>query len=35
MTLVGCPREVTVTLARPLGNRVVLDRAGAPVMVKD
>jgi len=32
-TLVGHGREVTVTLDRPLGNRVVLDQVGAPVMV--
>lgn len=32
-TTVGYSREVTVTLARPLGNRVVLDQVGAPVMV--
>ncbi len=31
--LVGHPREVMVTLARPLGNRVLLDQSGAPVMV--
>lgn len=32
-TTVGKRREVSVTLARPLGNRVLLDEHGAPVMV--
>jgi len=32
-TLVGQRRQVSVTLARPLGNRVLLDEHGAPVMV--
>jgi hypothetical protein len=32
-TLVGYSREVTVTLDRPLGNRVLLDQVGAPVML--
>ena len=30
---VGKRREVSATLARPLGNRVLLDEHGAPVMV--
>ena len=32
-TLVGQTRQVSATLARPLGNRVLLDKHGAPVMV--
>ena len=32
-TMVGYAREVAVTLSRPLGNRVLLDQIGAPVMV--
>ena len=32
-SLVGFPRQVTVTLARPLGKRVLLDDVGGPVMV--
>jgi hypothetical protein len=32
-TTVGKRREVSATLARPLGNRVLLDEHGAPVMV--
>ena len=32
-TAVGVTRQVTVTLDRPLGNRVLLDDAGSPVMV--
>ena len=32
-TLVGQTRQVSATLARPLGNRVLLDEHGAPVMV--
>jgi hypothetical protein len=32
-TLAGQTRQVSATLARPLGNRVLLDEHGAPVMV--
>jgi len=32
-TAVGVTRQVTVTLERSLGNRVLLDEAGGPVMV--
>ena len=33
ISLKGYPRQVTVTLARPLGHRVLLDQVGSPVMV--
>jgi hypothetical protein len=32
-TLAGQTRQVSATLARPLGNRVLLDATGSPVMV--
>lgn len=32
-TLAGQTRQVSATLARPLGNPVLLDEHGAPVMV--
>jgi hypothetical protein len=32
-TAVGRTRQVTATLDRPLGNRVLLDGTGSPVMV--